>query len=93
MPVCRECEAIREEMLELIEYSRQSKPGANPTTQQLAAWFDEREGDENYTRRQRPRLSSLRTRLAEHQRLTGHSLPKPTLYASAPAQVAFFLRK
>ena len=54
MPVCRECEAIREEMLELIEYSRQSKPGQMQLLQQLAAWFDEREADENYIRRQRP---------------------------------------
>ena len=76
---CEECEAIRQELLELVEFSRRSKPGPNATPQQLSAWFDQREADETYTQRVRPRLSSLRLRLAEHQSLTGHivALPLP----------------
>jgi hypothetical protein len=77
LPVCHECEEIREELLRLVELSRQSKPGPNATPQQLANWFDQREADETYTGRVRPRLSSLRERLAEHQRLTGHTVPLP----------------
>jgi hypothetical protein len=77
LPRCDECEAIRQEMLSLIEYSRQSKPGPNATPEQLGAWFDQREADATYTQRVRPRLSSLRARLAEHQKLTGHVVPLP----------------
>jgi hypothetical protein len=77
LPVCQECEAIREELLRLVELSRQSKPGPYATPQQLANWFDQREADETYTERVRPRLSSLGERLAEHQRLTGHIVPLP----------------
>jgi hypothetical protein len=76
---CEECKAIRQELLKLVELSGQSKPGQNATPQQLAAWFDEREADEGYTLRVRPRLATLRVRWAEHQKLTGHvvSLPMP----------------
>jgi hypothetical protein len=76
---CEECRAIRQELLKFIESSRQSKPGSNATPQQHADWFDEREVEEDYTLRVRPRLSILRVKLAEHQKLTGHivSLPAP----------------
>lgn len=74
-PVCPECEAIRQEMFELVEYSHQSKPRPDATPQQLAGWFDQREADETYTGSVRPRLSTLITRLAEHQKLTGHIVP------------------
>jgi hypothetical protein len=60
-----------------MEYSRQSKPGPNATPEQLGAWFDQREADEAYTQRMRPRLSSVRARWAEHQKLTGHVVPLP----------------
>lgn len=77
LPVCHECEVIRQELLRLVELSRQSKPGPNATPQQLAAWFDQREADETYTQRVRPGVSGLRARLAEHQKLTGHIVPLP----------------
>ena len=77
LPECDECEAIRQELLRLVEFSRQSKPGTNATPEQLAAWFDQREADETYTQRVRPRLSNLKVRLAEHQKMTGHVVPLP----------------
>jgi hypothetical protein len=77
LPRCDECEAIRQELLRLVEFSRQSKPGPNATPEQPAGWFDQREPDETYTQRMRPRLSSLRATLAEHQKLTGHIVPPP----------------
>jgi hypothetical protein len=62
-----------------MEASRQSKPGPNATAEQLAAGFDQREADQTYTQRVRPRVATLRARLAEHQKRTGHvvSLPMP----------------
>ena len=76
-PACDECKAILQELLKLVEMSRESKPGPNATPQELAAWFDQREADENYTSGARPRLSELRRRLAEHQKSTGHRVPLP----------------
>jgi hypothetical protein len=75
--VCEECNAIRQELLQLIELSHSSKPGPNATPQQLASWFDRREDDEDHRLRWRPALSNLKHRLAEHQRLTGHVIPLP----------------
>jgi hypothetical protein len=79
LPKCDECEAIRQELLRLMEASRQSKPGPNATAEQLAAWFDQREADQTYIQRVRPRVATLRARLAEHPKGTGHvlSLPMP----------------
>jgi hypothetical protein len=77
LPKCDECEEIRQELLRLVQFSRQSKPGPNATSEELAAWFDQREADETYTQRVRPGLSTLRARLAEHQKMTGHVVPLP----------------
>ena len=74
-PLCDECRAIYRELVELVEISRQSKPDPSATPQQLAAWFDQRDVDEDCSLRMRPRLSSLRRRLAEHQKLTRHTTP------------------
>lgn len=63
----------------MVERSRESKPGPNATAQELGAWFDQREADENYTTGARPRLSDLRRRLAAHQEATGHRVPLPYL--------------
>jgi len=73
--LCEECNAIRQELLQLIEISHKSKPGTNATPQQLAAWFDHRDDDEDHRSRWRPALSNLKRRLAEHQKLTGHTIP------------------
>lgn len=75
LPSCEECKAIHQELLELVENSRQSKPGPHATPQQLADWFDQREEDEDYKMRVRPALSTLRRRLIEHLKLTGHRIP------------------
>jgi hypothetical protein len=40
LPSCEGCKAIYRELLELVEISRQTKPGPDFTPQQLAAWFD-----------------------------------------------------
>jgi hypothetical protein len=72
---CQECEAIYQELVELVEISRRSKPAPNPTPQQLADWFEQREESQEYVERLRPALSSVKRRLIEHQRLTGHTLP------------------
>jgi hypothetical protein len=74
---CKECEAIYHEMLELVKISRQTKPGPDATPQQLAAWFDERDQDQDYKTRVRAALSTLQRRLIEHQQLTGHNVPRP----------------
>ena len=86
LPKCEECEAIRQELLALMEYSRQSKPGPNATPEQLGAWFEQREVNKTYTQRVRPGLSSLRARLAEHQKLTGHVVPLPVLLGGLTSQ-------
>ena len=77
LPPCDECKAILQELVALVEMSRQSKPGPGATPQELAAWFDQREADENYTSSVRPRLAEVRRRLAEHQKSTGHRVPLP----------------
>jgi len=64
-------------MLELVEVSRKTKPGPNATPQELGAWFDERDQDQDYTTRVRAKLSTLKRRLIEHQQLTGHNVPRP----------------
>lgn len=74
---CEECKAIYKELLELVEISRQTKPGPDATPQQLADWFDQRDEDEDYRMRVRPALSTLTRRLIEHQKLTGHIVPLP----------------
>jgi hypothetical protein len=60
LPKCDECEVTREELLRLMEASRQSEPGPNATAEQLAAWFDQREADQTYMQRVRPRVATLR---------------------------------
>jgi hypothetical protein len=74
---CEECKVIYQELLELVEISRRSKPGSNATPQQLASWFDQRDEDEEFRLHVRPALSSLRQRVTEHQKLTGHTIPLP----------------
>ena len=74
---CHECEAIRQELLRLVKFSRQSKPRPNATPEQLAEWFDRREVDKTYVQRVRPGLSTLRARWAEHQKMTAHVVPLP----------------
>jgi len=78
MTSCQECLAIYRELLELVEISRQSKPGPDATPQQLGAWFERRDECEEYVKRVRPALPSLKRRLIEHQRVTGHTVPTPT---------------
>jgi hypothetical protein len=77
LPSCEECKAIYKEMLELVKTSQQSKPGPDATPQQLAAWFDERDQDQDYKTSVRAALSTLQRRLIEHQQLTGHNVPRP----------------
>jgi hypothetical protein len=77
LPSCEECKAINQELLELVEISRQTKPGPDATPRQLAAWFDQRDEDEDYRMRVRSALPTLRRRLMEHQILTGHRTPWP----------------
>jgi hypothetical protein len=76
-PSREECREIYRELLKLVEISRQTKPGPDATPQQLAAWFDRRDEDEEYTMRMRPAVSALRCRLVEHQKLTRHTIPWP----------------
>jgi hypothetical protein len=59
LPQCEECKGIYRELLEFVEISHQSKPGPNATPQQLAAWFDQRDADEEFSLRVRPALSNL----------------------------------
>jgi hypothetical protein len=75
LPSCEECKAIYQELLELEEISRQTKPDPAVTLRQLAAWIDQRDKDEDYKMRTRPALATLRRRLIEHQELTGHGVP------------------
>jgi hypothetical protein len=77
LPSCEECKAICRELLELVKISRQTKRGPDATPQQLAAWFDQRDQDEDYRMRVRPALSTLTRRLIEHRKLTGHNVPWP----------------
>jgi hypothetical protein len=77
VPSCEECNAIYQELLELIETSHRTKPGPDATPQQLATWFDERDADQDYKTRVRTALSTLKRRLIEHQNLTGHRVPVP----------------
>jgi hypothetical protein len=77
VPSCGECHAIYQEMLELVKSSRQTKPGSDATPQQLAAWIDERDQDEDYKMRIRAARSMLQRRLTEHQQQTGRNVPRP----------------
>ena len=72
LPACAECAAIHRELLELVEMSRKTKPGPGATPQELADWFDQRDEDEDYKMSVREVLSSLKRRMIEHQKLTGH---------------------
>jgi hypothetical protein len=86
LPSCEECKAIHQELLRLIEVSHRSKPGPNATPQQLAAWFDQRDDDEDQRLRWRPALSNLRRRFTEHQELTGHTIPLPLPHGGLTSQ-------
>jgi hypothetical protein len=77
LPSCKECEAIYQEVLDLVEIARQSKPGPDATPQQLVDWFDQRDNNENYQMRMRPAVAKALRRLVEHQKLTGHRIPVP----------------
>lgn len=77
MPICEECDAIRRGLLELVELSRRTKPGPNATPQELAEWFDRRDEDADRRIRERTALSTLKDRLIEHQKLTGHHIALP----------------
>ena len=77
VPSCEEGKAIYQGLLELVEVSRRTKPGPGATPQQLATWFDERDEDQDYKARVRAALSTLKSRLIEHQQLTGHNVPRP----------------
>lgn len=57
--------------------AHQNKPGGDATPQELAAWFDQQDEDENYKMRVRVALSKVNNRLIEHQELTGHNVPLP----------------
>ena len=74
---CDECNAIHQELRDVVELSRQTKPGPDATPEQLAAWFDERDEDDAYRMRVRTALSTLRRRMTEHQQLTGHNITRP----------------
>jgi len=76
-PACKECKAIYQELVDLVNLAHQDKPSPNATPQQLVDWFDQRDEDEEYKLRVRPALSTLRRRWIEHQRLTGHIVPLP----------------
>jgi hypothetical protein len=70
--------AIYRRLLELVDSSHRTKPAPGATGQQLAAWFDDRDQNEDETMRVRPALlATLRLRLMEHQKLTGHKVPWP----------------
>ncbi len=72
---CEECEAIRQGLLELVEFSNRSRPGPDATPGQLIEWFERREEDDDYRNRVRPVLATLRRRWMEHYKLTGHNIP------------------
>jgi hypothetical protein len=69
--------AIHQELLDLVEISPQNKPGPDATPQPLAAWFDQRDEDEEYKMRVDPALSTLTRRWIEYQKLTGHIVLLP----------------
>ena len=77
LPPCAECEAIYQELVDLVEASHRTKPPLDATPQQIVEWFDKREEDEDYKTRVRPALSRVKQRLIEHQRSTGHIVPRP----------------
>jgi len=74
---CAECKAIYQELLDLVEISRQNKPGPGATPQQLAVWFDQRDDDEDYKMRIRIALWKAERRMVEHQKSTKHNVPRP----------------
>ena len=45
-------------MLELVEISRQTKPGPDATFQELGAWFDGRDEDQDYKTRSRSAVNA-----------------------------------
>lgn len=77
LPPCEECKAIYQELLDLVKTARQNKPGPDATPQQLVAWFDQRDDDEDYKMRVRPAVSKAVRRMIEHQKLTGQNIPRP----------------
>ncbi len=79
LPACRECTEIYQGLLALVESSHRTKPGPNATPQRLAEWFDLRDEDTTGRTRERTALSTLKARLLEHQKLTGHHIPLPLL--------------
>jgi hypothetical protein len=70
-----ECKAIYQELLDIMDVSRRTKPGPGASPQDLAAWFDEREEDLDYKQQVRTALSKVRRRISEHQQQTGHVVP------------------
>jgi hypothetical protein len=76
-PACEECEGIRRALLELLDMSRRGKPGPGATPDELAAWFDERDYDDEGKLRRSLALASVKSRITEHWRLTGHQMPLP----------------
>ena len=60
---CEECKVIYQELLELVEISRQTKPKPDATPQQLAARFDQQDEDEDYRMRVRPRAVNAHTQI------------------------------
>jgi hypothetical protein len=77
MRVCKECDGIRRGLLELVELSRRSKPVPNATPHELAEWFDQRDQDADRRIQERTALVTLKGRLIEHQKLTGHHITLP----------------
>jgi hypothetical protein len=75
LSACKECTEIYQGLLALVESSHRTKRGPNATPQQLTEWFDLRDEDDARRRRERTTLSTLKVRLIEHQKLTGHHLP------------------
>jgi hypothetical protein len=77
LPACKECTEIYQGLVALMESSHRTKPGPNATPQQLAEWLDLRVEDNAGRTRERTALSTLKARLIEHQKLTGHHIPLP----------------
>jgi hypothetical protein len=50
-------------------------PGATP--EELAAWFDERDYDDDVKLRRSLALANVKSRIVEHRKLTGHQMPLP----------------
>jgi|SRR5580658_5618788 hypothetical protein len=86
VPLCDECKAIYRELVAMVEMSRHSEPGPGAPPQQMAAWFDQRETDENYNMRMRPAMWALGRRLMEHQIVTGHTIPPITPLGGPPSR-------